>query len=92
MCSEYIYRVHFCIVSDSLLSGKGTEEYVSEKENKRELYLSDIAKKIIGLKKGDEFTTGFLVERINRGADGYPSSITVSGKGIVKGVLTRLTL
>ena len=70
---------------EALLAGKGTEADKAAKADKRKRYQAEVAAKLLTWKKGDKIAS-FTIERVNMDRDGYPSSYTISGEGIVKGV------
>jgi len=70
---------------EALLAGKGTEADKAAKADKRKSYQTEVAAKLLTWKKGDKIAS-FTIERVNMDRDGYPSSYTISGDGIVKGV------
>lgn len=76
---------------ESLLTGKGTESDREKQTTKKEENKVVLARKIIGLKKGDKFG-GAIVERVNLDKDGYPASVTISGEGIIKGVGDKIDI
>ena len=74
---------------DAYLQGKGTEaDNLKRAERKLETQ-KDLVRRLVEWKKGDKIGT-FTVERVNKDRDGYPASYTISGEGVVKGVMDRV--
>lgn len=77
------------LYAEALLSGTGTEDDKLKKAIKREQMLQALIVRLISWKKGDKIAA-FSLERINKDRDGYPSSYTISGNGIIKGVYDKI--
>lgn len=74
-----------------LLAGKGTESDAATKKANREKARREIVARILRAKKGDKLGPA-TVERVSMSRDGYPSSVTISGEGIIKGVTDKLDI
>jgi ribosomal protein L17 len=76
---------------NSLLAGKGTEADQISAANKKANGQRRIVEKLLNWKKADKLG-GFTIERINFDRDGYPSTYTISGDGIIKGVMDKVNV
>ena len=75
--------------ADALLAGKETEADNARKKEKRVEAQRNLIDRLLKWKKGDKIGA-FTIERVNFDADGYPSTYTISGDGIVKGVMDKV--
>lgn len=76
---------------ENLLRGKGTDADKAVKAQRRETSHETLMRKLLAGSLDDK-VMGFKVEKVNRDKDGYPSSLTFSGDGIIKGVNDKIDL
>ena len=76
---------------DNMLQGKGTEADEENKINKKQSMQKALIGKLLNHKKGDVFGK-YTIDRVNIDRDGYPSTYTISGPGIIKGVWDKVDI
>ena len=75
--------------ADDLLAGKGTDADNERKAKIRDETQRALIGKLLGWKKGDKIG-GVTIERVNKDRDGYPATYTISGDGIIAGVMDKV--
>ncbi len=77
--------------AESLLAGKGTEQDRAEKAARAKTAAMDNLRMLMNAKRGDR-VAGFAFQRLYRDRDGYPSSFTFAGEGIIRGVNDKIEI
>ena len=75
--------------AEALLAGNGTDADKIRKEEVRTETRRVLLDKLLNWKKGDKIGA-YTIERVSNDAEGYPSSYTISGDGIIKGVSDKV--
>lgn len=89
--SAYAKANHAEKTIEGLLAGIGTDFDRSQKAEAHAKSLASFVTLLLSWKKGATLL-GFTIERVSCDRDGYPSTYTISGGGVVKGAGDRVNI
>ena len=75
--------------ANDLLAGKGTEADKADKAQRQVEMQRNLVRRLVDWKKGDKIGP-VTIARVNKDADGYPATYTISGDGVIKGVMDKV--